>query len=555
MIKPRGWQVEALRKFQLKTDKAFLLDSTPGSGKTIFAGFAAMHLFERAMIDFALIVVPNTAIKGDKDAGFLGDWNKVGIQITTVLKEGRGVPEQFRGGVITYQQLPNLIATIETWTRNGLRLFFVPDELHHASEDNDWGTSTEQCGRCAVRILGMTGTCFRGDRRRITFVNYDPKGKAIADHTYSYREAVRDRVCRKLDFITDDSMTQFMLDQENHEVRVSEATKQEDVRGATNTVYRTDHDFLPRVLQKADDCLDQYRAWDRDAGGLIICRAGKDENDNRYLNHVADLVEKTFGERPEVIAYDDPDANAKIERFRNSDRRWICAVRKIAEGVDIKRLRVLLMAARPTTELLFRQLAGRVGRVDDPKRPGDATILLAKFPQLVQWAERIAQEADAGLKERTDREGNGPGTPHDFTSLAASHEEGGAVSDYGDRYSADEIHAAERLRGGDAELADISVTTLAYVQRKLGIIPEPMTAPDRPLQIKKKDIRGNIVKKARRLAIVRNPETPDFAMVWREIGDLFGPYTADDLVDNYSIEIARQVEAWLLATLGRESHA
>jgi hypothetical protein len=46
----------------------------------------------------------------------------------------------------------------------------------------------------------------------------------------------------------------------------------------------------------------------------------------------------------------------------------------------------------------------------------------------------------------------------------------------------------------------------------------------------------------------------DFSLVWREIGNLFGPYTADDLVDNYSIEVMRQVLAWLLATLGTESH-
>jgi hypothetical protein len=111
--KPRGWQIEALRKFQIIKGKHFLLDATPGSGKTMFAGFAAKDLFDRKQIDFALIVVPNTTIKGDKDAGFLGDWNKIGIQITPVLKDGQDPPKEYRGTIIS-QQLPNIVGTIST---------------------------------------------------------------------------------------------------------------------------------------------------------------------------------------------------------------------------------------------------------------------------------------------------------------------------------------------------------------------------------------------------------------------------------------------------------
>lgn len=559
MIKPRGWQIDALAKFQASMEKHFLLDATPGSGKTMFAGFAARHLFERGQINFALNVVPTTAIKGDEDAGFLGDWSRIGIQATTVLKDGQDQPKEYRGAVITYHQLPNMVGTLDTWARNGARFFVVFDELHHASEDNKWGSATESMGRIAVRTLGMTGTCFRGDRGRIAFVRYDASGMAIPDHRYSYRQAVTDRVCRKLDFVTDDSITQFMLDNENHTVRVSEATTDDELRGSTHTVFRADHEFLPRVLEKADDALDQYRAWDGDAGGLIVCQSGKDDNDNRHLNYVAKLMHRVLGEAPEVISYDDPDANAKITRFRKGNQRWICAVRKISEGVDIKRLRVCVMATRPTTELLFRQISGRVARVDDEVRPGDATIFIAKFPQLVEWAAAIAAEAEAGLKDRKPFDPSGsPAEPKNsraFASLDATHEDSGAVSDYGDEYSADEVNAAERLRSGDPQLIDISVTTLAHLQRKLGIKPEPMAAAEPPLQIRKKALRTKVVKKARHLAIVRNHQTPDYKRVWHEIGETFGPFNVDDLVDNYSLEVMRQIDAWLLATLGRESHA
>src|SRR5262245_15838034 len=277
MINARGWQTFALAKFQVSLEKFFLLDATPGSGKTMFAAFAASHVLTRQQCTFALIVVPTTAIKGDRGGGFLEDWNKAGIQITTVLKDGTSAPpKEFRGAVVTFQQLPNLLATLEIWAKQGVRLLLIIDELHHASEDNTWGNAIEVAGRLATRILGMTGTAFRGDERRISFVQYDGDGKAIADHSYSYREAVRDKVCRKIEFVTDDSMTEFVLDQHNHEVRVSEAKTPQQLRGTTSTVFRTDHEFLQRVLEKADVCLDQYRSWDRDAGALVVCRAGKD---------------------------------------------------------------------------------------------------------------------------------------------------------------------------------------------------------------------------------------------------------------------------------------
>jgi superfamily II DNA or RNA helicase len=556
MIKKRTWQDKALEKFRTHMDKHFLLDATPGSGKTIFAALAALYLFERSQIDFVLIVVPTTAIKGDRDAGFLGDWHKALIEITTVLKDGQDAPpKQFRGAVITFQQLPNIIGTIETWVRNGLRLFSVFDELHHASDDNTWGDATERLGKISMRTLGMTGTCFRGDQRRITFVKYDANDKAIADYTYSYRQSVTDHVCRKVVFLIDDSITQFMLDEENHNIRISEAKTQDEISGATRTVFRTDHEFLPMVILKADDCLDQYRTWDLDAGGLIVCRSGKDdENDERHLHRISGLMHKTLNEAPEVISYEDRDANPKIERFRKSGQRWISAVRKISEGVDIKRLRVLIMATRPTTELLFRQIIGRVLRVDDDKRPGDATVLIAKFPQLVEWAERIAEEAEAGLKDRKPNGNGGTGEARSFMSFGATHENSGAISDFGDHYSTDEVNAAEKLRSGDPQLIDVSITTLAHLQRKLGIIPEPFETAEPPLQIKKKELRADIVTKARHLAIKRNADAPDFKLIWREIGAHFGPYSADDLTDNYSIEIMRQIKAWLIARSVRENH-
>ena len=47
MLKPRGWQERALEKFAEHRSLSFLLDATPGAGKTIFSGFCFKQLLEQ----------------------------------------------------------------------------------------------------------------------------------------------------------------------------------------------------------------------------------------------------------------------------------------------------------------------------------------------------------------------------------------------------------------------------------------------------------------------------------------------------------------------------
>lgn len=550
MFEPRGWQIEGLRKFS-KGKKAFLLEATPGAGKTVFSALAAKTAIESGAADFCVVVVPTTALKGDETGGFLCDWNKVGVQLTTVLKDGRDAPKEFRGGVITYQQLPNIITTFETWAAKGLRLFVVLDEAHHASLNNKWGAATERLGAASTRTLSMTGTPFRGDRQRISFVNYNDEQMAVADYAYRYAEAVRDKNCRPIVFMTDDGFAEFVRYDDDFRVRLSDA-KDEDLSDVSATIFRKGSKWLAEVILRADSKLDEYRTFDIDAGGIIVCRPGADKNDDRHLQQVARLVKEMTGDHPEVITHDDPEANTKIARFRRGTARWICSVRKISEGVDIKRLRVMVMAARPSTELLFRQLVGRVVRVDDKIRPGDATVFIAKFTQLCEWAEQIRDEAKAGLVEQDElrkkseriESSNGD---YGFEPRGSSHENGGAISDLGETFIASEVIAAEHLKKDDPILAHISVTTIAHILRKQTSEPPTEIVHGKPLHAQKLEKRKEIDRLVKYTAIKENPKSPDFRGIWKSIGSRFGAWTMDDLMDNKPIEVMDQVIAFLKA--------
>jgi len=554
MITPRVWQTNALTQFLRHKGLCFLQEATPGAGKTIFAALCANRLSEQKDITFTLIVVPTVTLKGDAEAGFLGDWHRVGIQITTVLKDGQGCPQGFSGAVITYQQLMNIVSTIEQWCSLGMKLFIVFDEIHHVTESNQWGAAAERLGRCATKILAMTGTPFRGDGRRISFVEYDTAGVAVANDRYRYRDAVRDLVCRPVSFMTDDGIAEFISKEIEESVRISEPENEESESGTAKTIFRGDSRWLRTVIERADAKIDAYRTWDIDAGGLVICRPGTDEFDDKHLRGIAKLVADVAGEEPEVVGYEDPDATAKIERFRKSHKRWICAVRKISEGVDIKRLRVEVLANRPTTELLFRQVVGRVVRVDDPRKPGDATVYMAKFPQLVEWSKHIQDEALAGLAERErESEPRKPGDPRQPSSTFipgdTTHEQGGAISDYGEEYSAAEINAAERFKDGHPSFSPIPITSIAEMLRHAGVIPDPQESPGDPLQIQKKRKRETIVRLARRLAIARNQEQPDYSAVFTRICRTLNVQSLDDMMDNHSLAIMDQaldlIRQWL----------
>lgn len=555
-IKPRGWQVDALDKFLASNNKSFLVEATPGAGKTIFSGLCAKQLIDDGTASFIVIVVPTTALKGDSDAGFLGDWNKVGIDITTVLKAGKNAPRDFHGAVVTYQQLPSLSSTFEVWERNGERVFFVFDEVHHASESNVWGSAAETCGRVAARILCMSGTPFRGDGRRISYVRYDSDDRAIPDASYSYRQAVRDNVCREVLFAHDDGVAEYVLKGELNETQISQANK-ENVGAVAATIFRKDSNWLETVITKADARLDDYRIADIDAGGIVICRPGIDDDDDRHLFQVADMVAKVTGEKPIVVTHEDPDANAKIEAFRKSSTRWICAVRKISEGVDIKRLRVMVMATKPGTELLFRQMVGRVVRVDDPKKRQDSTVYMARFPQLKEWADSIESEAKAGLRDEEKSRGESQEKERgvsDFAPIGSTHEDGGAVSSFGEQFSPQEIMRAEEVKRGDVQLSDISVATLAHVLRKLGdVTPEDFAG--KPKHERKRELRQEINNLVRRVAFQLNPDKPDFAAVWNAVHRQFQVRGIDDLMDNHGIDRMEQVKEFLKRVVAGGLHA
>ena len=84
------------------------------------------------------------------------------------------------------------------------------------------------------------------------------------------------------------------------------------------------------------------------AGGLIIAPSIE------MAEYMVALLEKIEGEKPMLVHSQMPNPNSKIRAFRETDKRWLVPVAMVSEGVDIKRLRVLLYLPNAMTENLRR---------------------------------------------------------------------------------------------------------------------------------------------------------------------------------------------------------
>lgn len=556
---------------------SFLIHACPAAGKTQMAGYIAANLLGKApenptlpnspstkkAIDFVLVIVPTTGIKRSFMEKFSPNF---GIELTVTLKTQAGgpPPRSFDGAVITYQQLVqgDIPAIARIWKETyNVNLMTIFDEVHHASQANRWGVAANRLAEVSAFNLNLTGTPFRTDEQEIQFINYDDRHQAIPDFSYTYPEALKDGICRRIYIQHDDGVAEYTFDQMKEEVRITESTKENQAK-VSATVWNHNSEFLRNVIIKAQTQLEVYEAEGRGytPACLVICRVGKSGQEDKPLQAVARKIRDITGERVETVSYDDPMADDKIEAFRDDPNcKWICAVRKISEGVDIPRLRVMIMATATNSELLFRQMVGRIIRTKDFRSREHSTLFMAKFQDMEDFATRLEEEAQLGLK---DDDGGGGGTPPtgddpedgdeddvspDFIIHDSSYEEAGGWF-HGERFSPNELQHAELVRANDNRLGTFTADQLALIIRTSEKVKDiPVVVSEEPLHSRKKQLRKKLGKRVLQLNFRLNPMATkdDFSALWKRIHQIFGVKSIDDLMDNHDIEKMKQVQQWV----------
>jgi superfamily II DNA or RNA helicase len=393
----RAWQRRALVAYLQRRPVDFLAVATPGAGKTTFALKVAAELLAEHTVQAVTVVTPTEHLKAQWAAAAA----QAGIALDPTYSNAVArTSRDFAGVAVTYAQVAAhpMLHRARTEAR---RTLVILDEVHHAGDAKSWGDAVREAFQPATRRLALTGTPFRSDTNPIPFVTYAPGADGVlrsaADHTYGYADALRDRVVRPVLFLAYSGEMRWRTSAGDEvAATLGEPLTPDATAQAWRTALDPKGEWIPTVLQAADQRLSLVRQAMPDAGGLVI--ASTQETARAY----AALLKRITGEAPTVVLSDDPKASGRIAKFSESTDRWLVAVRMVSEGVDVPRLAVGVYATSVSTPLFFAQAVGRFVRARTPRET--ASVFLPSVPVLLGLAAEMEVERDHAL-QRAPREG------------------------------------------------------------------------------------------------------------------------------------------------------
>ncbi|MGA8987053.1 DEAD/DEAH box helicase [Aeromicrobium sp.] len=418
----RVWQREAFEQYQRAQPRDFLTVATPGAGKTTFALTIAADLLARGIVERIVIVTPTDHLKTQWALAASG----IGIMLDPALAGSGVLGRDFQGFAVTYAGLAVNPNAYRARVEHRATLVIL-DEVHHAADALTWGDAVQESCEPAVRRLALTGTPFRSDDNPIPFVRYaaqtDGTMTSVADFSYGYGHALKDRVVRPVFFMAYSGQMHWRT-RAGDEVaaRLGEPLDRAATAQALRTALDPNGSWIPEVLTAAHTRLMEVRRDVPDAGGLVI--ASDQDTARQYAAVLADIT----GSTPTVVLSDESGASSRIADFSAGMTPWMVAVRMVSEGVDIPRLSVGVYATTTATPLYFAQAVGRFVRA---RRKGEtASIFVPSVPALLALASDLEALRDHVIGRPVSDEGDLFAAEDEL--LAKANEEPGSADQLGE---------------------------------------------------------------------------------------------------------------------------
>ncbi len=381
-MKLRQWQQDCVKAaLQVyERERNFLCLATPGAGKTQMAAELAFQLYNSGKIDFVLCFSPSVSVsKAIHDTFSLRFKARFDGLIGAV------------GCSYTYQSM--LFFNEGFWSLLKLnRVLVIFDEIHHCSgtsveNANSWGEEIIlNIQKHAAFTLALTGTPWRSDKAPIVMARYsDPEGRIQCDFTYGLKEAIRDNVCRLPNIVLVDN-EQLVLSDDDEDKKTFKNL--EDLLSHSGITYQdviTNDLAMKHILSLAISRLKSVREDNPEAGGLIVASSVQ------HALLILHILESNFNQSAVLVTYKDPRAAQTIEQFRTNSVEWIVSVGMVSEGTDIPRLQVCCHLSRVKTELYFRQVLGRILRINKASNQ-EAWLYTFAEPQLAGFAHRLKED-------------------------------------------------------------------------------------------------------------------------------------------------------------------
>ncbi|MEA5182628.1 DEAD/DEAH box helicase [Vibrio parahaemolyticus] len=378
----RKWQSEcsdrALEKYQSNCSH-FFCQATPGAGKTVLAANIASRLLQSDMVDLVLCFSPSLTVSDGIKRTFSS-------RLKCTFNGGMGSV----GQSLTYQSIQFLKE--EFWqTLQNHRVFVVFDEIHHCSGSevenaNIWGQQVlTKIQGLATFTLALSGTPWRSDSLPIVMGEYsDPAGQLLVDYQYTLKQAIADGVCRRPKIVLVDNEDLSVSSREKVESFSSILEMLKQTKSSYQSVIHN-QEAMEYLLGLGCERLAKVRIRSPNAGGLIVAASVQ------HAQTIKEILSQKFGQTVSIVTYRHEEPLAEIERYRQSDAQWIVSVGMISEGTDIPRLQVCCHMSSVKTELYFRQVLGRILRVNNTINQ-QAWLFTFAEQSLIEFSERVEQD-------------------------------------------------------------------------------------------------------------------------------------------------------------------
>tara|TARA_B100000989_G_scaffold194825_1_gene147026 strand:+ start:7851 stop:9518 length:1668 start_codon:yes stop_codon:yes gene_type:complete len=402
----RPWQKNAISKCLnwFKKHNRFLINAAPGAGKTICASSIAKILIDKAVIDRVIVIAPRREIVKQWAEEFKTITGRSMMKITNSSAEIEDLGIDL---CATWNSVQNLLDVFKS-VCNVNRTLVICDEHHHAAVEAVWGDSAMGAFNDAKYSIVLTGTPIRSDGKETTWFGFDSEGliQHPQDGTYNltYGQSVDLNYCRPITFHKHQGKFTVKIDN-NEQIQISDDdicgdSKLKQLDGikkaldyyklCCNPKYKNDKPdidgYQASMIRAGLEKLERIQDIMPEAGGLVIAP-------NIYVaEYMSKLLHEITKEKPFLVHSGMPNADDLISAFKTSKKDWIVSVNMVSEGVDIKRLRVLLYLPNAQTELSFRQAMGRIVRTSGKNDLSRAYVVMPTHKIFEEYAKRIEYE-------------------------------------------------------------------------------------------------------------------------------------------------------------------
>lgn len=415
-FKPRKWQEQCIEKGYVKykeidkyDKKSYFVKAVPGAGKTYLSCKIIERIYfeEQGKIKI-FIVTPNDGVRTQwVDRAYEFTDGVINLSYET-SKYYVVTWTSFQGIVVTYQSISNdanyntIKESILQLKEKDYKIITIFDEIHHTSGENVWGNyAINLFNDLSDFIICLSGTPYRKDNDEIAFLNYTNTGdrRAIPDFEYSRSDAIRHQVVRPTIHKLVDA-TFNLVNTDSGEMITTEILDANKTEARSKIVMDSLDPSKPianKVLDEVVRYLEEVVMVDDPEAGAFIT-----VSENKYIKPIKEILQ-TKTNLGILTTFDNDEKMDEILEFKNNPFRYsyIISCKKISEGVDIPRLRVMGYLTNITTLLYFEQAVGRITRFNKDLG-GDqyAYVIAPKFPWNVENCKNIEKEIQPAIQDR-----------------------------------------------------------------------------------------------------------------------------------------------------------